>query len=170
MREAYPRELFKSLEKYGIIVSEKYEGIYYLEGNTTFNTQIIVTKRLDGQKHVVLKILSRKARENDVKRFLQEARDVQDAGERQNVDAVLQVSVRENKKLYRKLDRRNWDMFEYLMDIFKEDIEEEKEKACAEKTVFLVRNLMKNLDCSADQALKALGISDEEQKKITSLL
>ena len=73
IREAYPRELIKSLETTGINVTEQYPGIYCLSGNVMFPTQIIVTRRLNSD-HASLRNLSKKAQEADVRSFLQEAR------------------------------------------------------------------------------------------------
>ena len=47
---------------------------------------------MDGKKHPGLKILSRNAEEEDVRTFLQEAEQAKEPGERNNIDAVLQVS------------------------------------------------------------------------------
>ena len=52
-----------------------------------------------------MKILSRNAKEADVRQFLKEAKLAKEPGDIQNVDAVLQVSVSANKKLYQKIRR-----------------------------------------------------------------
>lgn len=130
MREAYPRELFKELKESGVKITEKYSGIYYLSGNTLFDTQIIVTKKLDGDKHSGLRILSRNAKEDDVRKFIKEAGQTREPDDRQNIDAVLQVSVAANGKLYDKV-RRNKIMCEALRELMKDEINEEIAKASA---------------------------------------
>ena len=177
MREAYPRELFKILGNMGVKITEKYKGIYYLSGNTTFDTQIIVTKQLDENKHAGLRILSKKAKEEDVRNFLTEAGLAKEPGDLQNIDAMLQVSVAENAKLYEKV-RRDKVMCEALKDLMKEEIAEERAEASAEASaktkaetiVDNVKSLMKNMKWTAKQAMEALGISEADQSKYSALL
>ena len=173
MREAYPRELFKILGNMGVKITEKYKGIYYLSGNTTFDTQVIVTKQLDENKHAGLRILSKKAREEDVRKFLTEAGLAKEPGDLQNIDAMLQVSVAENAKLYEKV-RRDKAMCEALKDLMKEEIAEERaeERANtkAETIIDTVKNLMKNMKWTAKQAMEAMGISEADQSKYSALL
>ena len=128
MREAYPRELFRILGNMGVKITEKYKGIYYLSGNTTFDTQVIVTKQLDENKHAGLRILSKKAKEEDVRNFLTEAGLAKEPGDLQNIDAMLQVSVAENAKLYEKV-RRNKAMCEALRTLMKDEIDKEIKEA-----------------------------------------
>lgn len=171
MREAYPRELFKTLEGSGVKISEKYQGIYYLSGNITFDTQILVTKELDGEKHASLKILSRKAQESDVRTFLQEAKLVSEPGDRHNVSAVLQVSVYENRELYWEVSRRNQDMCcEALRELMKDDLIEASTKSKTEANLECIRNLMKNMKLSAKQAMETLEIPKADRKKYAAML
>lgn len=60
IREAYPRELFKTFAEADISFEERFPGIYYLTGNVMFPTQIIVTRRLSDE-HASLRILSKQA-------------------------------------------------------------------------------------------------------------
>jgi hypothetical protein len=45
-REDYPEKLIEALKSHGILVEEKFPGIYYLSGNTIFDMQIVVTGQL----------------------------------------------------------------------------------------------------------------------------
>ena len=178
IREAYPRELFRILEGYGVIKEEKYPGIYYLKGNTVFDTQVIVTRELDGEKHASLKVLSKNALEKDVRRFLEEAKLAGEPGDLQNIDAVLQVSVSANRELYEGVRRRDEKMCQALRELMKDEIEEEIAEATAEVTAEVtadtklddIRKVMKNLKLSAVQAMQALEIPEAEQATFTSLL
>jgi len=181
IREAFPRELFDMLKGYGVDVDKKYEGIYYLSGNTTFDTQIIVTRDLDGEKHASLKILSQNAQESDVRRFLEEAKLAKEPGDLQNIDAVLQVSVSANKDLYEEV-RRDEKMCQALRDLMKDEIAEEiavkiaeeraEERAEATKDTILVniRKMMKNLNLTAQQAMQTLELSAEDQAKYSAMI
>ncbi len=92
-REAYPRELIKSLMR-------------------------------ELQKHSGFKILSKNAREEDVCRFLETVSGYTKQGDKNNADAVLQVSVMANKKLYQAI-RRDFGMCEALKELMKDEIDKE---------------------------------------------
>ncbi len=165
MREAYPRELFKVLEGSGVVITEKYKGIYYLTGKVLFDTQVIVTGQVDGKKHPGLKILSRNAKEDDVRTFLQDAAQAKEPADYQNIDAVLQVSVSENEELFRKI-REDDRMCQALKELMKDEIEEEKR----DTVLGNIKELMKNMKWTAKQAMEALGIPDADQSKYSAML
>ena len=165
MREAYPKELFKVLEGSGVVITEKYKGIYYLTGKVLFDTQVIVTGQVDGKKHPGLKILSRNAKEDDVRTFLQDAAQAKEPADYQNIDAVLQVSVSENEELFRKI-REDDRMCQALKELMKDEIEEEKR----DTVLGNIKELMKNMKWTAKQAMEALGIPDADQSKYSAML
>jgi len=147
------------------VITEKYKGIYYLTGKVLFDTQIIVTGDMDGKKHSGLKILSKNAKEEDVRTFLQEAEQAKEPGERSNIDAVLQVSVSENVELFEKI-RRDERMCQALKELMKEEIAEER----ADEKVIDIKHLMKNMKMTAEQAMNALGIPVTDQSKYSAML
>ena len=169
IRESYPRELFKMLKGNGAKVDKKYEGIYYLSGNTLFDTQMIITRELDGDKHASLKVLSRNAQESDVRRFLEEAKLAKSPGDLQNIDAVLQVSVSVNRKLYEKV-RKDETMCQALRDLMKNEIAEEIAEATADTKLVDIKELMKNMKWTSEQAMNALGIPISDQAKYSTML
>ena len=67
-RESYPRKLFLTLAQQGHKIEEKYAGIYYI-CNLPFPVQIVVMKQLRREGHKSLKVLSAKAKKEDVKGF-----------------------------------------------------------------------------------------------------
>ena len=72
-RESYPRKLIKELKRLGNEIKRPAPGIYYVEGNTLFDVQIIVMSQLSPEKHSAYRILSRNAEQADITRFLAEA-------------------------------------------------------------------------------------------------
>ena len=164
-REAYPRDLIKSLMR-------------------------------ELQKHSGFKILSKNAREEDVRRFLETVSGYTKQGDKNNADAVLQVSVMANKKLYQAI-RRDFGMCEALKELMKDEIDKEadlraemivqikvqeaekkyqaeieKKVQETEKKVQLetektkqntmqsdLNNLMENTGWTKEKAMKMLGIS-----------
>ncbi len=164
IREAYPRELFDVLKELDIEARESFPGIYYLSGTVLFPTQIIVTKRLS-EKHSGFRILSKNADEKDVMHFLKEARPAKEQGEKENIDAVLQVSINANRELYDRI-KEDKAMSDALKELMADVIEEEKK----ETIIDCIKKLMKNKKYTAKEAMSALGISLKDQKNYMTLL
>ena len=113
-----------TLQKYGHKIEEKYPGIYYVTEHLPFPVQIIVTQELEPGEHRSLRILSNHAKKEDVEEFLRKAEEMNTPRDRQNVEAVLQVSVKANDELYREI-RRDANMCDALRELMKDDIERE---------------------------------------------
>lgn len=131
-REGYPEELFHSLEKYGLKIKKEFDGVYYIEG-LLIPAQIVVTKELESGKHWSLRILSRNALEEDIRGFVEDAQKLTGQGERANVDAVLQVSVSANYKLYEEMKRRYPEMCEAMRRLMQDEIADEVKEAKMEE-------------------------------------
>ena len=127
-RENYPRKLIAVLKREGFAIEKRYNGIYYISGRWPFATQIIVTRQLDRKVHRSLCILSKHALEEDVRAFLETARRFTEPGDRNNADAILQVSVSANQELYEQI-RRDSVMCEALRELMKDEIAKEKQAA-----------------------------------------
>ena len=135
-RESYPRELFVKLKQEGYLVENKFPGIFYIKRRLPFDAQVVVTSRLEPGKHLGLKMLSQHVSEADARAFMEKAKLFTDPGDRNNAEAVLQVSVPANRKIYDSI-RRVWNMNDVLRDWLKEDIDrivsEEVEKRLNEE-------------------------------------
>ena len=123
-RAKRPEKMFLTLQKYGHKIKEKYSGIYYVTERLPFPVQIIVTQELEPREHRSLRILSNHAKKEDVEEFLKEVEKMNTPRERQNVEAVLQVSVKANDELSRER-RRDANMCDALRELMKDDIERE---------------------------------------------
>ena len=123
VRDIYPRELFKELERLGSNIAEEYPGIYYVDGMVNFPVQIIVTSKLRGKGHSWLKIVSNKAQEEDVREALNDSASFEQQGDKLNASAVLNLSSEANSELYYMI-RSEWGMTGHgLWELFKEDTE-----------------------------------------------
>jgi hypothetical protein len=176
-REAYPREMIKELRRKGHDVIEKYPGIYYITNNLPFPAQIVVTSRLSPETHSSLRILTKNARIEDIKRFLEQTKDLKEPGEKDNVDAVLQASVAANDNVYKKV-RRNSIMCEALRKLMKDEIDEAVNMAVSETTDKVetaskledIRNIMAELKYTAEQAMDLLKIPPQKRSTYLSKL
>ena len=131
-RETYPVELFSVLKKSGRTIEEMFPGIYYIKGNLLFETQIVVTSELDEVNHSAFRILSKNAKEEDIRRFITEVNSFKEPGDKNNADAVLQVSISANQDLYDELKRRDSVMCKALEDLM-QDVVEQREREAADK-------------------------------------
>ena len=166
-RESYPREMFEAMKNLGLEIKERYPGIFYISGKQAlFDTQIVVTKQLDRETHRTLRVLSKHVKEEDIRRFVEKATQMSEPGDRNNVDAVLQVSVSANKDIYEAIRRCDKVMCEALRELMKEDFEQTKQETLLEA----IKNLMETMKCSADQAMAALKIPDADKGKYIAKL
>jgi hypothetical protein len=165
LRAAYPREMFAALKKEGHEIEEKYPGIYYVTNNLPFPVQVIVTSRLGKEAHSCLRILTNNAEKDDVEHFLEQAKEAKNPGERNNVDSVLQASVSANYDLYEDI-RRDVVMCQALQELMKDEIDAKVNSAVnsavtnaeTELQVNNIRRIMKNFNCTAEQAMDTLEI------------
>ena len=164
-REGYPRELFSALRAAGLEIEEYGHGIYYISGQVLFDTQVVVTGQLDKETHRSLRVLSRKANEEDIRIFIEETSGLRNPGDRNNVDAVLQVSVSANKELYREIRRRNSVMCEALRELMNDEIEEEKRIAVEAAT----REIKEAAAIEVERAAKAAEKATKEAKEAAAI-
>ena len=108
-------------------MEERYPGIYYIGGLIHMPTQIIVQSELKAEKNAVLRIITTNASEADVRLFVGETRDLKDADDRRNADAVYEVSMRANTELYERLGR-DPEMCSAFKELFKDEIMEAERK------------------------------------------
>lgn len=166
-RERYPRELFETMKNQGLEVEERYPGIYYIHGKQVlFDTQIVVTRRLDQKAHRTLRVLSKDVQEDDVRAFLKEAVQLTEPGDKNNIDAVLQVSVSANWELYEAIRRCDSVMCDAMRELMKDDFEKKEQETLLEA----IKNLMETMKWTAEQAMAAMKIPDADRHKYMTKL
>ena len=180
-REKYPKKMFKMLTDSGFVIKEKYPGIYYVTGNVSIPIQIVVISRLSPEKHSSLRILTKNAGKDDVKRFIIEMGTLTESGELDNADAVLQVSGSANYDLYNEL-RGDEDMCEVMHRLLKDEIDKKCDEAMSvgkregkrlgeiKGKTESVKNVMKKLSYTAEQAMDLLEISESQRRVIMKSL
>lgn len=169
IRNRYPRELFNRLKELGHDITRKYPGVYYVSNNLMLPVQFIVSKELKLEDHLSLKILSDKVTEQNARSFIKAASSLCEKDDRENADAILQVSVSANKTIYNRVKEEN-AMCDALRDLMKDEIEDEKKKAIKEERMATIRALMKNLKCSAEKAMESMGIPKSEYPNYMKML
>ena len=128
VREKKPEGLFRYFRENGIPVENPYPGIYYIQGEVLFPTQIVVGKELDRKQHSWLRSLSGSMEEEDMRLMLEEVRHLEDKFDRELADSVLEVCLRENRGLIEKLMGDD-GMSEALLEIMEPKIIEIRRQA-----------------------------------------
>ena len=178
VRDTEPTELFKKIQSEGGSIEEKYPGVYYINGVVSIPTQFILTSSLSKDFHVCLRVLSNKASEDDIKRFIEIANTFTEPIDKQNADAVMNVSINANREMYDKIRKENPFMCQALRELMKEEIQEEikeAEKNAAQKAIdttwlTAIKNLMMKKKCDAKTAMEELCISAADQLRYMAML
>ena len=169
-RDGYPDALFKNIRESGGTVVQRFPGVYYIEGLFHTPSQFLVTGELDPELHASLRILTKRAKEQDVENFLRMAREFTEPGDRHNADAILQLSVSANREVYEEIKRRDPVMCEALRDLMKDEIQEERQDAADIVLIAAIKNAMKTFGVDASKAMEGLGISPSDQIRYASRL
>ena len=170
-RESYPREMFEAMKNLGLEIKERYPGIYYISGKQAlFDTQVVVTKQLNRETHRTLRVLSKHVKEEDVRAFVEEAALISEPGDRNNVDAVLQVSVSANKEIYEAIRRCDKVMCEALRELMKEDFEKQERETRQVTLLEDIKNLMDTTKWTAEQVMAAMKIPEADRGKYIAKL
>lgn len=173
-RDVHPDALFDRIKRSGGTVEQKYPGVYYISGIFNTPSQILVTSELDPELHASLRILTKRAKEADVENFLRMAQGFTEPGDRQNADAVLQLSVSANRSVYEEIKRRDPVMCEALRDLMKEEIEnevqEKSQKAVDTALLAAIKNQMDKLGWDATKTMNNMGIPATDQIRYAARL
>ena len=127
VREAKPYGLFRYFKEHDYLVSYPYHGIYYIEGNVLFPTQIVVTKELNWAEHIWLSSLSDKLEKQNLLELLEEIERLQEKEEQEFAKSVLEVGLEANKQIVKKLIGDD-SMSEELLEILKPIVEPQMKK------------------------------------------
>lgn len=121
-----------------------------------------------------MRILSKHVNEDDVRAFIEDAAQMSESGDRNNVDAVLQVSVSANKDIYEAIRRCDKAMCDALRELMKEDFEkqelETRQETKQETLLETIKNLMDTMKWTAEQAMTAMKIPDADKGKYIAKL
>ncbi len=119
------------------------------------------------KEHAVLRILSNRARPEDIRTFLIRTSQFTEQGDRARADAILQVSATANFALYQEIYKEEPNMCQALEEIMKDTLEarrvEGMQQGIAQEKFNSIKTLMKTMNWNLLQAMNALMIPEEEQ-------
>ena len=147
IRSAYPKALFEQLKQFGWTVEEKYHNIYYLSGRESIPIQIMVAKDL-GDEYLPLQILTGRAKEADVRKFMEYRRGLTSKSDIEFADAVVSASAEANREIFERL-KKEADMNAVLKDIMREDLIAAKQDGAEEERNAMTERL---IDLGSDGA------------------
>jgi hypothetical protein len=127
VREQYPDTLIKYLKQEGCTVREAYKGIYYVEGNVLFATQIIVTGAIDKEEHLWLTSLTKNITREDYTELMLKVNVLKGNEDRRNAEAVVEVVSKANQEQLKKW-KEDAAMAPVIQEIFAEEFAEAEEK------------------------------------------
>lgn len=161
VRETNPRELFKYFDEHGYSLKVPESGIYYIEGNTLFPIQIIITKELNEDTHTWLRALSGNLKKEEIRKLVSNMQNLTETVDLEMADSVLEVSLTANKHVVQELIGDD-NMYEALMEIMEPQLilrDEAKIKEGLQQG--LQQNIQKTIEI-----LKDLGHKDSEIKAV----
>ena len=126
VRERKPEKLFQWFENNGYQVEEVFKGIYYVIQETSFITQIIVSKQLSKENQKWLTLLSGDLDRADVARVVSQIESLTEENEKRHGDSVLQVAMQENEEVFNEI-REDGNMCEALRKFFEPELNEAME-------------------------------------------
>ena len=126
VRERKPEKLFQWFENNGYQVEEVFKGIYYVIQETSFITQIIVSKQLSKENQKWLTLLSGDLDRADVAWVVAQIESLTEENEKRHGDSVLQVAMQENEEVFNEI-REDGNMCEALRKFFEPELNEAME-------------------------------------------
>lgn len=127
VRERKPKKLFSWFEDNGYRITQKYPGIYYIEKEGHFLTQILVSCELSKTNQKWLTLLTRDLDESDVARVVSQMEELSPEEKANYGDSVLQVAMKENKAIFSKVKEEDGKMCEALRELMEPELKEAKE-------------------------------------------
>ena len=123
--------------------------------------------RLDNT-HPAYRILRPGATEEDVERFLKEAKLASEPWEKTDISALLEVSVAANKELYKKIKEEK-AMGEALQELLKDDIAKERAEGKVEGKADVAEAMLSDGE-PTDKIIKYTGVTVETLQEIAKRL
>lgn len=128
IRQYYPKGLIQALEQGGFLVTERQQGIYQVQGNLLFQTQIVVSDRLEQEEHIWLHSLTNQIKRQEFDTLVNNIIRLGEPYEKECADAVLEVVTNANRTNIEEW-KEDVIMCEALAKIMEPEIRQAKEQA-----------------------------------------
>jgi len=150
LRKRKPLGLFKYFEEHKIKLEKVHDGIYKVD-YFDFPVQIVVTKELSQENHIWVTSISRNLSENQLRKIITTAKDLQSKAEKQYISSILSVVSRLNMEELKKI-KGDSNMENALYELMKPEIDEAKLQAVLKTLIELVREKLLTLEVASKKA------------------
>lgn len=131
VRDSKPRKLLKWFENHHYPVKQICEGVYHIGVVAEFPVQLIVGTELSKENHVWLTSLTKKMDEEQAYQLVQSADRLSEKADKENADALLDVTIRANPKSFPKVNKEGRNMCDALMELMKPELDEARASGMA---------------------------------------
>lgn len=181
IRQSKPEKFLKLLQEKLYMITNPYPGIYYIQKDGFFATQLIITKELDTRLHRWLTALTNQLKLSDIEQLIYTMDELTEKDEKEYAKSVLTVAFKANKNklgTLKEVEPNMEEAFEVFYEVFKSDIDKRVSDAVfktaqesnAKWLVQSVEAIMTKLQLSLDKACDTLGHTITEYKEAKLLL
>ncbi len=124
VRARKPIKLFRWFQRNGYEITNPYKGIYYVTKENQFPTQILVSRELSKENQKWLTLLSKDLDRADAERVVSQMEALSNGAEKNYGDSVLQVAMKENEGLFRRMKEEGKEMCQALRELFEPELNE----------------------------------------------
>ncbi len=124
VREAHPYSLFKRLDKDGIIITTVGQGIYQLNNNLPFKTQIIITREIPDRQRSWIKCLTKRGTAGHLDTIVANTPGL-DEHNKKYADNIMDVFTSANTELVKERIEEP-DMCNAVNELFADQIKEKE--------------------------------------------
>ena len=174
-------KLFSKMEQEGALIKSDVPGVYYVKGLTDLPFQIVITDELQGEEYAAYRSLSVKVKDTDFDSLIisggKETSDVC----REYYRNLINLIINKNPQFIDRI-KEAIGMEDVLMEIVRDRVEREKNEAAEEATKIATQNatqntnldhikdIMKKLRYTLDQAMDLLSIPADQREMYTGLI
>ncbi len=173
-REAYPRDAFKALRKYGYEIEQVHSGIYLVTGRYIFPTQIVVFNQLEEKLHFWLTNLHRNIDKERMKEAVLKVYDLRGKAGLMYGMAYIGAVVEANGKAVKELsNEEGFDMGKVMEELLHDRLQERdalnKQEGLKEGRIAAFAEMVRDGVISISEAAKRSGLTEAAFKKIAVL-
>jgi hypothetical protein len=148
----------------GYTISNPYKGIYYIERDGFIPAQIVISDKVGDDDNVWLRSLSDNVGEDAAREMVSATKKLENKGDKDNAEAVLQVSVKANAGIYDRIKEEKDMACEALRELFKPELEEARQEGIELGGNQMIYSLVQNGKLAPKEGAEELGISLRQLK------
>jgi hypothetical protein len=160
VRSKYPKKLMAMLVEDGYTISNPYKGIYYIEHDGFIPAQVVISDKVADDDNVWLRSLSDNVGEDTAREMVSATQKLENKGDKDNAEAVLQVSVKANAGIYDRIKEEKDMACEALRELFKPELEEARQEGSSQ----MIYSLVQDGNITPKLGAEKLGISLKQLK------